>query len=152
MLFLIFQRFYAIIKKILDIKHMDITTIISIVSSGVMVFSLALNWVQYRSGKKGIELSNYEKQLKLIIELQEVKDEGYKRALKEQELEKEGLKRDIESLKKHLQHNSERLTILQNAVNRLIGDSCKRNTCPQRESYPTKEIMDVLGAPDNKGI
>lgn len=124
---------------------MEFTTIISIITSLGMFSSMILNWVQYRSGKRGTQLSNYEKQLEILEKLQQTKDRGYQDALKCKDLEIDGLKRDISELRSKLEENTNRLVTLQNAVNRLIGGGCKKMKCQQREPYPIDELGDVLG-------
>ena len=129
---------------------MDYTVIISFVSSFCLVGSMALNWVQYRAGKKGTELNNYEKQLELITKLQATKDQSYQQALKNKDLEIESLRKDVMDMRDKLERYSERLTALQNAVNRLIGDGCKDTHCPAKKPYTVEDITGILNIEDEK--
>ena len=124
---------------------MDSTAIVSLITSIGLVGSMVLNWVQYRYSKKGMQLNNYEKQLEIIEKLQAAKDTSYEQALKNKDLEIEQLKRDISDLRKILGDNTEKIALLQNAVNRLIGGGCKKMRCQQREPYPIEELGDVFG-------
>ena len=127
---------------------MEYTTIISFITSVGMIGSMILNWVQYRSGKKGVELTNFEKQIEILVKLQDLKDEKYQNALKCKDLEIESLKKDIKSMKEVMEKTNEKVIVLQNAVNKLIGGGCKRMQCQSRIPYPADEIGNVLGIID----
>lgn len=129
---------------------MDNSIIISLISSTALIGSMILNWVQWRSSKKGTELNNYEKQLELLTKLQASKDQAYQQALENKDLEIQSLRKDLSDMKDKLERYSERLTTLQNAVNRLIGDGCKDPHCPARKPYTIEDLSDVLDTQENK--
>lgn len=129
---------------------MDNSIIISLISSTALIGSMILNWVQWRSSKKGTELNNYEKQLELLTKLQASKDQAYQQALENKDLEIQSLRKDLSDMKDKLERYSERLTTLQNAVNRLIGDGCKDPHCPARKPYTIEDLSDVLDTQEDK--
>lgn len=129
---------------------MDNSIIISLISSTALIGSMILNWVQWRFSKKGTELNNYEKQLELLTKLQASKDQAYQQALENKDLEIQSLRKDLSDMKDKLERYSERLTTLQNAVNRLIGDGCKDPHCPARKPYTIEDLSDVLDTQEDK--
>lgn len=129
---------------------MDNSIIISLISSTALIGSMILNWVQWKFSKKGTELNNYEKQLELLTKLQASKDQAYQQALENKDLEIQSLRKDLSDMKDKLERYSERLTTLQNAVNRLIGDGCKDPHCPARKPYTIEDLSDVLNTQEDK--
>lgn len=129
---------------------MDNSIIISLISSTALIGSMILNWVQWKFSKKGTELNNYEKQLELLTKLQASKDQAYQQALENKDLEIQSLRKDLSDMKDKLERYSERLTTLQNAVNRLIGDGCKDPHCPARKPYTIEDLSDVLDTQEDK--
>ena len=129
---------------------MDYTTIISFITSAALIGSLILNWVQFRASKRGTQLDNYAKQLDLIVNLQKTKDQKYQEALKNKDLEIESLRKDMVNMQEKLDRYSERLNVLQNAVNRLIGDGCKDSHCPAKKPYTIEDLTDILNTEQGK--
>lgn len=123
---------------------MDYTTIISFITSAALIGSLILNWVQFRASKRGTQLDNYSKQLDLIVNLQKTKDQKYQEALKTKDLEIESLRKDLTDMREKMEVYAKRLNVLQNAVNRLIGDGCKDSHCPAKKPYTIEDLSEVL--------
>lgn len=129
---------------------MDYTNIVPFITSAALIGSLILNWIQFRASKRGTQLDNYAKQLDLIVNLQKTKDQKYQEALKNKDLEIESLRKDMTNMQEKLDRYSERLNVLQNAVNRLIGDGCKDSQCPAKKPYTIEDLTGILNIEQGK--
>ena len=123
---------------------MDYTNIVPFITSVALIGSMILNWVQFRANKRGTKLDNYSKQLDLIVNLQKTKDQKYQEALKTKDLEIESLRKDLADMREKMDVYAKRLNVLQNAVNRLIGDGCKDSHCPAKKPYTIEDLSEVL--------
>lgn len=123
---------------------MDYTNIVPFITSVALIGSMILNWVQFRANKRGTKLDNYSKQLDLIVNLQKTKDQKYQEALKTKDLEIESLRKDLTDMREKMEVYAKRLNVLQNAVNRLIGDGCKDSQCPAKKPYTIEDLTGIL--------
>ena len=109
----------------------------------IAIISLMGNVFQYLLNKKNSDSKYMNSQLEYIKGV--LKPQGDAYAVEKQLHEKQmrELEEKVKEQDKMLKSNKEEIAKLQRMVNRLIGNGCHIDDCPQRSPYTVEEINEM---------
>lgn len=111
----------------------------------VACVSLITNVIQYRQKKKSNDLDAIRKELELVKALQSSKDEGYKTALENKEMQIKALSEQVRAQTELIEKNTLELKRMQKIVTFLIANGCQDTQgCPNHTPYSLDDIEHII--------
>ena len=109
----------------------------------VALIGLGGNLIQYLLHKKTNDMESLSKQVDLLSKLQREQSEVYESTNKLQENKIDGLEKKVKEQDDKIKDYEDKFENLQRLVNRLIGNGCHSEDCPNRSPYTVEEINEM---------
>lgn len=109
----------------------------------VALIGLGGNLIQYLLHKKTNDMESLSKQVDLLSKLQREQSEAYESTNKLQENKIDGLEKKVREQDDNIKDYEDKFENLQRLVNRLIGNGCHLEDCPNRSPYTVEEINEM---------
>lgn len=109
----------------------------------VTTISILGNVVQFLLNKKSNDIKNLKDRIELMDSVQGKQTKYYEKEMEHQNDKIKELQKKIESQAQMLRQNGEEILRLQRMVNKLIGNGCHLDDCPNRSPYTVEEINEM---------
>lgn len=109
----------------------------------VTTISIFGNVVQFLLNKKSNDIKNLKDRIELMDSVQGKQTKYYEKEMEHQNDKIKELQKKIESQAQMLRQNGEEILRLQRMVNKLIGNGCHLDDCPNRSPYTVEEINEM---------
>jgi len=106
----------------------------------VSTISILGNVIQFLLNKKSNDIKNLKDRIELMDSVQGKQTKYYEKEMEHQNDKIKELQKKIENQAQMLRQNGEEILRLQRMVNKLIGDGCHLEDCPNRAPYSIEEI------------
>src|SRR5574344_1717658 len=116
----------------------------------VTTISIFGNVVQFLLNKKSNDIKNLKDRIELMDSVQGKQTKYYEKEMEHQNDKKKELQKKIESQAQMLRQNGEEILRLQRMVNKLIGEGCHLEDCPNRSPYTIEEINNLTKKINNE--
>ena len=109
----------------------------------VALIGIGGNLIQYLLHKKSNDMESLIKQVDLLSKLQKEQSIAYQNASKLQENKIGGLEKKVKGQDGQIKEQNNKIEDLQRLINRLIGNGCHLDDCPNRSPYTVEEINEM---------
>ncbi len=109
----------------------------------VAIISILGNIVQYLLNRKSNDIKNLKDRIELMDDVQDKQTKYYQTEIGYQNDRIKELQEKLDKQAEMLKANAEEIVRLQQMVNKLIGDSCHLEFCPNRSPYTTDELNEM---------
>lgn len=109
----------------------------------IAIISLMGNVFQFLLNKKSSDSKYMNSQLEYIKGVLKTQGDAYAVEKQLHEKQMRELEEKVKEQDKMLKNNKEEIAKLQRMVNRLIGNGCHIDDCPQRSPYTVEEINEM---------
>lgn len=116
----------------------------------VTTISIFGNVVQFLLNKKSNDIKNLKDRIELMDSVQGKQTKYYEKEMEHQNDKIKELQKKIESQAQMLRQNGEEILRLQRMVNKLIGEGCHLEDCPNRSPYTIEEINNLTKKINNE--
>ena len=116
----------------------------------VTTISIFGNVVQFLLNKKSNDIKNLKDRIELMDSVQGKQTKYYEKEMEHQNDKIKELQKKIESQAQMLRQNGTEILRLQRIVNKLIGEGCHLEDCPNRSPYTIEEINNLTKKINNE--
>ncbi len=109
----------------------------------VTIVSILGNLVQFFLNKKSKDIKNLRDRIELMDSVQDKQTKYYEKEMQHQNDKIKELQKKIESQADMLKQNGEEILRLQRIVQKLIGNGCHLEDCPNRSPYTVEELNEM---------
>ena len=106
----------------------------------VALIGIGGNLIQYLLHKKSNDMESLIKQVDLLSKLQKEQSIAYQNASKLQENKIGGLEKKVKEQDGQIKEQNNKIEDLQRLINRLIGNGCHLDDCPNRSPYTVEDL------------